>query len=109
MNKVIYSGIIFFVCFVAAEPESSIPAPLESAEEESEGEWQRDSGSLKRGQGGKRDTRWVLKYEETGSVPELNNQIQEILHELQEELGVSLSHHPYKCAKPASPEKIRLS
>ena len=74
---------------------------------QSEGKLQ--GGRGKRGQGGKRDTRWVLKYEETGSVPELNNRIQEILHELQEELGVSLSHHPYKCAKPASPEKIRLS
>ncbi len=42
-------------------------------------------------------------YEELGSVSELNTRLQEILHELQEELGVS--HHPYKRAKHVSAEK----
>ena len=46
---------------VSAEPELSIPAALESAEEDSEGELQGGSGNLKRGQGGKRDRRWVLQ------------------------------------------------
>ena len=73
----IYSGIICFVCFVSAEPESSIPAPLESAEEDSEGELQ--GGLGKRGQGGKRDTRLVQMYEESGSISELNSRLQEIL------------------------------
>ncbi len=61
----IYSGIICFVCCVSAEPESSIPAPLESAKEDSEGELQ--GGRGKRGRG-KRDTRRVQMYEESGSV-----------------------------------------
>jgi hypothetical protein len=42
-------------------------------------------------------------YEESGSVSGLNTRLREILHELQEELGVS--HHPYKRAKHASAEK----
>jgi hypothetical protein len=49
----IYSEIICIVYFVSAEPESSIPAPLDSAEEESEGELQ--GGQAKREQGGKTD------------------------------------------------------
>ncbi len=91
----IYSGIICFVCLVSAEPESSIPEALESAEEDSEGELQ--GGRGKRGQGGKRDTRRVQMYEESGSVSELNSRLREILHELQEELGVS--HHPYSIGR----------
>ena len=37
---VIYSGKICFVYFICTEQESTIPAPLDSAEEESEGELQ---------------------------------------------------------------------
>ena len=101
---------ICFVHFVYTELEPSIPAPLNSTEEESEGELQGEqvnAGLKSRGQGGKTDAGWVQKYEVSGTEAELNTRVREILHELQEKLGVS--HHPYKRAKRASPEISSLT
>ncbi len=61
----------------------------------------------KRGQGGKKDDRWILKQEMSGSDGELNTRVQEFLQELQDELGVSA--HLYKRLKVQSPDKPQLT
>jgi len=48
-----------------------------------------------RGQGGKKDERWTLKFDIAGSEPELMDRVKQILQDLQDELGIS--HHPYTC------------
>ena len=77
----IYSGIICFVYFIYTEPESSIPATHNSAEEESADELHAGQAKL-RGQGGKSDAGWVQKYQESASDAEVNIRVRDKLHKI---------------------------
>ncbi len=77
-------------------------APFDESEES---DVSQEAGSA-RGQGGKKDERWILKFDLSGSEPELLDRVKQILQDLQDELGIS--HHPYKRQKRSSPAKIDL-
>mmetsp|Transcript_52036 Transcript_52036/g.108687 ORF Transcript_52036/g.108687 Transcript_52036/m.108687 type:complete len:200 (-) Transcript_52036:98-697(-) len=74
-------------------------------EEGDEGELE-VGGHVWRGLGGKSDDGWSLDHEISGSMEELHGKLLEILHGLQDEIGVT--HHPYKRAKRASGAKVDL-
>ena len=77
-------------------------APFDESEES---DVSQEAGSA-RGQGGKKDERWILKFDLSGSEPELLDRVKQILQDFQDELGIS--HHQYKSQKRSSPAKIDL-
>jgi hypothetical protein len=76
-----------------------------SFDESEESDVSQEAGCA-RGQGGKKDERWTLKFDLSGSEQELLDRVKQILQDLQDELGIS--HHPYKRQKRSSPAKIDL-